>query len=92
MITCGDTEISAMNLRLTINKLSKVNEDGTTGFSIQFKVYYNYKFNVDFTDLLHTITMYIKKKKKVSSSVSSSDIPSDAEANLSSKTSRINYL
>lgn len=38
LITCGDTEISAIDLRLAINKLSEVDNDGKTGFSIQFKV------------------------------------------------------
>ena len=38
-VTCGDTEISSANLRLVLQKMSKVNpKDNATSFQTQFKV------------------------------------------------------
>ena len=37
LILCGETEILAPNLRIVINKLSRMT-DGTTGFEKQFQV------------------------------------------------------
>jgi len=40
LITCGDTEVAAANLRIVIGKLSRPVEVGsaTTGFQNQFEV------------------------------------------------------
>ena len=37
-MVCGETEAAAANLRITINNLEKMTEDGTTGFQKQLKV------------------------------------------------------
>ena len=37
-MVCGETEVAAANLRITINNLEKMTEDGTTGFQKQLKV------------------------------------------------------
>ena len=37
LILCGDTEITAPNMRIAISRLSK-NKDGETGYSRQFNV------------------------------------------------------
>ena len=37
-MVCGETEVAAANLRLTINNLEKMMDGGTTGFQKQLKV------------------------------------------------------
>ena len=37
-IICGETEIQASNLEQAFEKLSKVSEDGKTGFEQQYEV------------------------------------------------------
>ena len=39
LITCGDTEIAAIDIRSTIGRLSCLNDDGLSGFAQQFMVY-----------------------------------------------------
>ena len=39
LLTCGETEIAAANMRIAIGRLSKpVNTKGMTGYSKQFQV------------------------------------------------------
>ena len=37
-MVCGETEVAAANLRITINNLEKMMDGGTTGFQKQLKV------------------------------------------------------
>lgn len=37
-IKCGTNEVDAVNLKIEINKLSKTNSKGETGFEEKFKV------------------------------------------------------
>ena len=46
LVVCGETEIAAANLRITINNLKKMTDEGVTGFQKQLQVYetvYTYK-------------------------------------------------
>ena len=38
LVICGDTEITAANIRIIINQLNRPIEDGNTGFQKQFQV------------------------------------------------------
>ncbi len=57
LLTCGDTEVAAANMRIVIGRLSRPNEEGSevSGFQKQFDVclsaiimlIYNKLFNLD---------------------------------------------
>ena len=38
LVVCGETEVAAANLRIAVNNLKKMGEDGMTGFQKQMKV------------------------------------------------------
>ena len=39
LITCGDTEIAAANIRIAVGRLNRiVHPDNVTGFAVQFEV------------------------------------------------------
>ena len=50
LILCGDTEITASNLRIAINRLSKI-KDGETGYSKQFNVSWSELIKVKWCDV-----------------------------------------
>ena len=52
-MVCGETEVAAANLRITINNLEKMMEDGTTGFQKQLKVSVP---TIDFTAVQYVYT------------------------------------
>ena len=39
LVVCGETEVAAANLRIDVNNLKKMGEDGMTGFQKQMKVW-----------------------------------------------------
>ena len=39
LVVCGETEVAAANLRIAVNNLKKMGEDGMTGFQKQMKVW-----------------------------------------------------
>jgi len=62
LITCGDTSFSVQNMRVKVNKMSKVNpETEITGYQKQFQVQ---RYNVTVVVLLYIL--YIQVLEKVS--------------------------
>ena len=39
LVVCGETEVAAANLRIAVNNLKKMGEDGMTGFQKQMRVW-----------------------------------------------------
>ena len=39
LVVCGETEVASANLRIAVNNLKKMGEDGMTGFQKQMKVW-----------------------------------------------------
>ena len=53
---CGETEIAAANLRIAINNLKKMTDEGMTGFQKQLQVYmYNYVLNCRYIIILQEV-------------------------------------
>ena len=40
LVVCGETEVTAANLRIVLSQLNRETEDGTTGYQTQFQVVY----------------------------------------------------
>ena len=46
LITCGETEIAAANIRIVIGKLKRnIDHNNTTGFQAQYEVHTNYSYH-----------------------------------------------
>ena len=56
LVVCGETEIAAANLRIAVNNLKKMTNEGMTGFQKQLQVYmYNYVLNCRYITILQEV-------------------------------------